>query len=888
MRLGRVGKIGAAASVQVPASTDSRTRPLHARASLTAAMSHSPQPSAAPPMPTTSAVTATADAAQQPAATSVRVPSSAFSRRHFVGGAVGGMTAAVLTSPLEVVKTRLQIRNGIQAFGSARPTTFGVMRSICKTETVFGLWRGLTPTLIGVVPSRAIYFGSYSKFKESLSSHGLQGRVHNFMSAAAAGSLSATLMCPIWVVKTRLQLLPAHSEFTPPRQNVLSLGVSQSGRMMSTSRPAPQFSSIRHVATDMYLREGPRAFFRGLSASYWGISESAIQFAMYEECKQFIDEPTHLQLFLSAGACKLVAAALTYPHEVVRTRMREQRAPLGSKELKYRSMIQSLRTIFQEEGTRGLYGGLPAHLMRVVPNAAIMFLVVEIVANSGDSMSDVDTQVKQQVEFYFGDSNFRRDRFLKEETAKQPGGFIPFSVLFTFNKLAALTTDAEVLQRAIADSDVVEMNDAKDGLRRKHALPEKDDSADRTVVLAGLGQNQPTIEEIKAALAQFGSELLYISRRMYQKRFSGVVHVEFKDLEAAKRAEAEADKITIVNHKPSAIRMSAYQALSQEEQVEFEKSVKAMLVAKDVAPKPMPVYLDELLGIWKDDATLRARVKYAEETKTLYLVFTQVAFAEKVLEATKTSTPIVIDDKTLEFELVTDKDAIKNRPRKLKREDKKDNKRKRGEQGKAIHISQIGQRVRLDDIKKFLAGVMGATARPPYIEYDGLDTARFVINDAAAATALFEKLSALPEAELGGQPIKFHLLEPNEQLKVEVTYEKGLIVEFDGVSAEVSRDDIKNTINEKLGEKAADGKGVAFIKYQIGDKSGSLRMTSAALAQDVVAMITAEGGLDINGVKIEKARIVEGEEEKKFWEDAHSARSSRFKQARNNKRTRRN
>lgn len=44
-------------------------------------------------------------------------------------------------------------------------------------------------------------------------------------------------------------------------------------------------------------------------------------------------------------------------------------------------MIQSIVTIYKEEGRRGLYGGMPAHLMRVVPNAAILFLVVEVVAN---------------------------------------------------------------------------------------------------------------------------------------------------------------------------------------------------------------------------------------------------------------------------------------------------------------------------------------------------------------------------------------------------------------------------------------------------------------------------------------------------------------------------
>lgn len=196
--------------------------------------------------------------------------------------------------------------------------------------------------------------------------------------------MSATLTCPIWVVKTRLQLLPAHKELVAAKQAVVTLSMANGGgsAAVTASRPATaQFSSVRHVAMDMYRKEGPRAFFRGLSASYWGISESAIQIALYEETKSMIDDPSPLNYFMAAGACKLVAAALTYPHEVVRTRMRDQRAPMGSKDLKYRTMIQSIRTIFQEEGTRGLYGGMSAHLMRVVPNAAIMFLVVELVAN---------------------------------------------------------------------------------------------------------------------------------------------------------------------------------------------------------------------------------------------------------------------------------------------------------------------------------------------------------------------------------------------------------------------------------------------------------------------------------------------------------------------------
>jgi solute carrier family 25 protein 33/36 len=185
-------------------------------------------------------------------------------------------------------------------------------------ESVFGLWRGITPTLIGVMPARAVYFGSYSTFKEKFSNYGMKGRLYNFLSAAGAGSISATLCCPIWVVKTRLQLMPAHAKAAAAtaRQNVVSVGFAEVDAAVGATKARPQFSSIRQVALDMYRREGPRAFFRGLSASYWGISESAIQFALYEECKDHIEEPTNLKYFLTAGACKLVASICTYPHEV--------------------------------------------------------------------------------------------------------------------------------------------------------------------------------------------------------------------------------------------------------------------------------------------------------------------------------------------------------------------------------------------------------------------------------------------------------------------------------------------------------------------------------------------------------------------------------------------
>jgi solute carrier family 25 protein 33/36 len=72
----------------------------------------------------------------------------------------------------------------------------------------------------------------------------------------------------------------------------------------------------------------------------------------------------------------MCATIVTYPHEVARTRMREQ-AREGI--FKYTGMWQSLGVIAREEGRQGLYSGMGVHLLKVVPNSAFMFLTYEVV-----------------------------------------------------------------------------------------------------------------------------------------------------------------------------------------------------------------------------------------------------------------------------------------------------------------------------------------------------------------------------------------------------------------------------------------------------------------------------------------------------------------------------
>ena len=129
--------------------------------------------------------------------------------------------------------------------------------------------------------------------------------------------------------------------------------------------------------------EGIRGLYKGLSASYLGVSESTIQWVLYEQFKRTQDpceKPSWFQTINSAGSAKLIATIITYPHEVIRTRLRQQPEEGGRK---YQSLIQTFRLVLKEEGALAFYGGLSAHLMRVIPNAIVTFSIYEFVLMLG-------------------------------------------------------------------------------------------------------------------------------------------------------------------------------------------------------------------------------------------------------------------------------------------------------------------------------------------------------------------------------------------------------------------------------------------------------------------------------------------------------------------------
>lgn len=282
-----------------------------------------------------------------------------------ISGAIAGLLSGIVVCPLDVTKTRLQAQglqniNGIPYYKGI----LGTMRTIIKDETIAGLYKGLIPTLLGYFPTWTVYFSVYEFSKKLYYNSFLSNEfVLHSCAAITAGSVSTIVTNPIWVVKTRLML--------------------QSNRSSYSTHYHSTFDAFKTI----WKQEGLNAFYTGLIPSLLGLSHVAIHFPVYEYLKirlncyhnhnsqKYINLPN---LIAASSLSKMTASALTYPHEILRTRMQLKSDLPASIQHKILPLI--IKT-FESEGFRGFYSGFTANLVRTVPASAITLVSFEYMRN---------------------------------------------------------------------------------------------------------------------------------------------------------------------------------------------------------------------------------------------------------------------------------------------------------------------------------------------------------------------------------------------------------------------------------------------------------------------------------------------------------------------------
>lgn len=91
----------------------------------------------------------------------------------------------------------------------------------------------------------------------------------------------------------------------------------------------------------------------------------------------------------------------------------------------------------------------------------------EVEKKKRSRVKQVLADIAKQVDFWFGDANLHKDRFLREQIEKSRDGYVDISLLVSFNKMKKLTTDRKLIARALKSSAVVELDLEGTRIRRK-------------------------------------------------------------------------------------------------------------------------------------------------------------------------------------------------------------------------------------------------------------------------------------------------------------------------------------------------------------------------------------------------------------------------------------
>ncbi|EGC40246.1 hypothetical protein DICPUDRAFT_52105 [Dictyostelium purpureum] len=160
---------------------------------------------------------------------------------------------------------------------------------------------------------------------------------------------------------------------------------------------------------------------------------------------------------------------------------------------------------------------------------------------SAENTSETSNQILKQVEYYFSDSNLLRDKFLKEELAKNVDGYVSIEIIASFNRMKAISTDLEFITESLKKSTRLQVSEDGKMVKRLDPLPESIDTG-KTLYSKGW-PSDTTIEKVQEFFNQFGKTLSVRLRKKTDKSFKGSLLVDFDTEETVTKIIAEKPKL---------------------------------------------------------------------------------------------------------------------------------------------------------------------------------------------------------------------------------------------------------------------------------------------------------------------------------------------------------
>uniref|UniRef100_UPI0037E9A1A9 la-related protein 7 n=1 Tax=Semicossyphus pulcher TaxID=241346 RepID=UPI0037E9A1A9 len=199
--------------------------------------------------------------------------------------------------------------------------------------------------------------------------------------------------------------------------------------------------------------------------------------------------------------------------------------------------------------------------------------------------------VKKQVEFWFGDVNLHKDRFLRKLIDDSDDGYVDISLLASFNRMKKLTTDTKLIARALKNSSVVEVNLEGNKVRRQFPIGDVPNNVDSRTVYVELLPKDVNHSWIERVFTKCGN-VVYVSIPRYKTSgdVKGFAFVEFEKEEEAQKA------IEMLNNPPE------------------DAPRKPGIFPKTKNRKPLPLPADNLPLVEEEDKKKKKKKKKKEGT----------------------------------------------------------------------------------------------------------------------------------------------------------------------------------------------------------------------------------------------------------------------------------
>eukprot|EP00246_Nothoceros_aenigmaticus_P005399 TRINITY_DN1743_c0_g1_i1.p1 TRINITY_DN1743_c0_g1~~TRINITY_DN1743_c0_g1_i1.p1 ORF type:complete len:334 (+),score=68.66 TRINITY_DN1743_c0_g1_i1:1139-2140(+) len=272
--------------------------------------------------------------------------------KHLFAGGMSGAVSRTIVAPLERIKVMSMVDRE-----AAREGFSGVLRKIWKEEGVAGLFRGNLLNVMRIAPTKAVEFFVYDNLKEAIlrKSERVDISGGERMLFGSIASMAGTFVThPVDTVRS-----------------VITVGGAAAGRTMTD------------VTQDIIQREGLLGLYRGLGPNMTRVAPyGAINFFVYDQLKQWYRKKIGpggdlgaLPTMLFGALAGASAQTAVYPLEMVQRRLQVQAIRRGP--VLYKNMLDAFQTIIREEGAAALYAGLIPNYLKLIPAAAISFLVYE-------------------------------------------------------------------------------------------------------------------------------------------------------------------------------------------------------------------------------------------------------------------------------------------------------------------------------------------------------------------------------------------------------------------------------------------------------------------------------------------------------------------------------